>query len=221
MPRIGAAAVAANQHLMIAALLVGVLAVIVAVSSAGGETVLGPATNGGAGAGASLDSSNPAGDIVVDVTGAVANPGVYHLATGARVGDAIDAAGGFGPRVDVERVAAELNLASALSDGAQVRVPSRDDAAATGSGGGGGSSGGSSGGSGGSTGGVGGAGGLLNLNTATQAELEALPGIGPVTATRILESRAGAPFTRVEELTERDLVGDRTFGQIRALVTAG
>ena len=88
-----------------------------------------------------------------------------------------------------------------------MRVPSRDDPSAV--------PGGGSGGSGG-----GGSGGLRFLNTATQAELEELPGIGPVTAQKIMGTRGG-PFRTVEELRERGLVGEKTFEDIRALVTAG
>ena len=108
--------------------------------------------------------------------------------------------------------ARELNLAATLKDGDQVRVPSRDDPL------------GRSrwrrrrpaGGSGGR------AAALVNLNTATQAELEALPGIGPVTAGKIIESRARRRRSRtVEELRERGLVGEKTFEDIQALVTVG
>ena len=64
-------------------------------------------------------------------------------------------------------------------------------------------------------------GGRLDLNAATQAELEALPGIGPVTATRILEARGQAPFAAVDELRSRGLVGESVFGKLRDLVTVG
>ena len=200
---------------LIGALLIGGAAIALAIGAGGGTTVEGP----GAGASTTPEpgDAEAVGQIVVDVTGAVATPGLYHLGTGARVGDAIDAAGGFGPRVDVDRVAAELNLAATLSDGDQVRVPSRDDPSiGPGSGGSGGSGGG------GGSGGSGGASGtLVNLNTATQAELEALPGIGPVTAGKILAARGEAPFRSVDELRERGLVGEKTFEDIKALVTAG
>ena len=200
-----------DQRLAIAgvvgAVAIGALAVWVAVSGAGGETIDGPAT--AAVATASGDPVAAIGELVVDVAGAVVAPGLYHLPAGARVGDAIDAAGGFSPRVDVHRVGSELNLAAALTDGAQVHVPSRDDAIATRVPGGG------------SVTGTAGASDLLNLNSATKAELEALPGIGPVTADKIIESRESAPFIAVDDLRGRQLVGEKTFEKIRALLTVG
>jgi competence protein ComEA len=190
------------------AAVVGILAIVIALGGNGGETVAGPEDAFGA---VSTDRVAAAGgEIVVDVNGAVVTPGVYRLAPGARIGDAVDAAGGFSPRVDADRVGAELNLAAALADGEQVRVPSRDDVAPTAAGGG----------SGGTPGGGAGA-GAINLNTATQAELESLPGIGPVTAGKIIASRAQGPFRTVDELRERGLVGEKTFEDIRALVTVG
>ena len=195
---------------IIGAVLIGSVAFVVAVGGSGGATVEGPGVGYGSFA---PESAGPQlGKIVVDVAGAVANPGLYDLATGARVGDAIDAAGGFGPRVDVDRVGRELNLAATLEDGDQVRVPSRDDPTTT--------PGGGTGGSGGGGGGSGG-GGLVNLNSATQAELEELPGIGPVTAEKIIAAREEAPFRSVDELRERGLVGEKTFEDLRALVTTG
>ncbi len=149
--------------------------------------------------------------VVVDIAGAVNQPGVYRLPAGSRVGDAITAAGGYGPRVDAARVGAELNLAAPLTDGQHLAVPSRDDVApgsGTNSGTGGGSSGGSPG-----------SGGLVDLNHATSAELDALPGIGPVTAAKILAARETAPFAAVQELLDRKLVGQKTFDALRDLVT--
>jgi competence protein ComEA len=191
------------------ALLIGGIALAVALGSSSGATVTGP--DPGTGAAGSVEPSGVAGQIVVDVAGAVVNPGLYRLGTGARVGDAIDAAGGFSPRVDVARVGLEVNLAATLTDGDQVRVPSRDDPAAPGSGGNGTTG----------AGGSGGAGGLVDLNTATQAELEELPGIGPVTAGKIIAARSEAPFKSIDELRERGLVGEKTFEQLKTLVTTG
>ena len=202
---------AVNGRLALAAvagaIAIGALALVLAMSSAGAAIVEGPSASMGGGSG---DLVAGGGELVVDVTGAVAKPGVYRLAAGARVGDAIDAAGGFSPRVDVERVGRELNLAATLADGAQVHVPSRDDATAgpVGSANPGGGSGP-------------GNGSLVNLNTATEAELDALSGIGPVTAGKIIESRGTAPFRSVDELRERGLVGEKTFEKIRGQLTVG
>ena len=205
----------AGQRLALAAIgvaiLIGALAIVVALSGSGAPEVAGPeATIGG-----SAQPDTAATELVIDVAGAVVTPGVYRLAPGARIGDAIDAAGGFSPRVDAGRVGTELNLAATLADGQQVRVPSRDDDAPI-AGGGSGSAGGSGG------GGVsGGSGALIDLNRASQAELESLPGIGPVAAGKIIEARAQSPFRTIDELRERGLVGQKTFDSLRALITVG
>ena len=187
------------------AILIGAIAVVLALSGSGGQIVDAPdASSAGPGAAAMLAG---VGDIVVDVTGAVTKPGVYHLPGDSRIGDAIDAAGGFSPRVDADKVASALNLAETLKDGSRIHVPSRDDP----------SSGPSDSGTGGA--GAGGGGTLVDLNTATASELDALPGIGPVTAAKIIDSRTTTSFTSVDELKSRKLVGEKTFDQLKSLVT--
>jgi competence protein ComEA len=188
-----------------AALLIGAFAVFLAIGGNAGAVADGPTVSSDPGS-TSFGAGPGGAELVVDVTGAVVTPGVYHLAPGSRINDAIDAAGGFSARVDAERVAAVLNLAAALTDGQQVRVPSRDDAAGETGGGPAASSGPST--------------GRIDINTATEAELESLPGIGPVTAGKIIEARAQARFRTIDELRERGLVGEKTFETIKALVTA-
>ena len=142
-------------------------------------------------------------ELVVEIVGAVARPGVYRLEAGARIGDLVAAAGGYGGRVDTDRAERELNLAAPLDDGQQIRVPARGDLPAP-----------SQAGSGPS-----GADGLVNLNLATGAQLDALPGIGPATIEKILASREEAPFATVDDLRTRGLVGQKTFDGIRETLT--
>ena len=153
---------------------------------------------------------------VVEVAGAVVRPGVYHLSVGARVADALAAAGGYSPRVDAGRADRELDLARPVADGEEIRVASRDDPSPDP---GSGTSGGGFGTDPGSSGSGGAAGsGPTDLNTATEAQLEALPGIGPATAAKIIASRTGHPFRSVDELQSRKLVGAATFQKLRGLV---
>jgi competence protein ComEA len=200
----------------VGAAVLAILALILAVGGVGGSVTVDAADPG---ADASLTAAGepdatPGREIVVAVAGCVARPGVYRLAAGSRVADAIAAAGGFGPRVAAARVDAELNLAAVLHDGERVSVPSRDDSAgAVGAGTNGPAA------SGGPASSVGDR--LIDLNHATQAQLESLPGIGAVTAGKIIASRDEAPFRTVDDLRARKLVGEKTFEKLRPLVTVG
>jgi len=158
-------------------------------------------------------------EVVVHVAGAVRRPGLVTLPAGSRVGDAIDAAGGLGPRVDVARLGTEVNLAAVIGDGERVVVPSRDDPVTGSAGGaGGGASGGTTpGGTDGSSGRTG-QGGPVDLNHASAKELEALPGIGEVTAAKIIEARSEQPFRSVDELLERKIVGTAMLAKFHDLV---
>jgi len=188
-----------------------------AASSGGGSVAVDGSTaavadgTGDPGPGA-IGASGRAGDkeLVVDVQGAVVRPGVLHLPAGSRVGDAIAAAGGYGPRVAADRVGRELNLAALLRDGDQVLVPSRDDGT-QGAGAGGPSGRGASS-------RPGSAAGPIDLNRATASELDALPGIGPVTANKIVAARDERPFVSVDELRSRKILGAATFDKVKDLV---
>jgi len=145
--------------------------------------------------------------IVVDVEGAVVEPGIRELPAGSRVADAIEAAGGYGVDADLE-AATGLNLALPLSDGQQIRVPRigegiaealPSDAPAGGSD----------------------AGGLVNVNTASPEELEALPGIGAVTVQKIVAARQERPFASLQDMVERGVIHTGQLEDITGLATAG
>lgn len=150
----------------------------------------------------SATPSAAAGTIIVDVEGAVARPGIVELPADARVADAIRAAGGYTDAADLAAAATSLNLAAPLADGAQVLVPVRGAAPVAGAG----------------TGGSG-AGGLVDLNHASPEELDALPGIGPVTVQKIVAARSERPFATLEEAVERDVLTNGQLEKIRDLAT--
>jgi competence protein ComEA len=135
--------------------------------------------------------------VVVHVVGAVRRPGLYRLRDGARVADAVSHAGGATRRADLSGV----NLAAPLADGAQVIVPRRVPV-------------------------VGGAvpseaapGGKVSLATATVEQLDEVPGIGPVTAERIVDWRTThGPFRTVDDLDQVPGIGPARTEQLRELV---
>ena len=170
--------------------------------------------DGGPGSPGTPSGAPSAAGPVVHVLGAVRRPGLVRLPAGARVQDAITAAGGL--RKDADP--AELNLAQPLADGVQVVVgtrshPEGEVRAASGSAGSGGSGGAGSSGSGGTTSGSGGA--PVDLNSATVDQLDTLPGVGPVTAQKILDWREQhGRFTRADELQEVDGIGPKTYARL-------
>ncbi|MDQ0276280.1 competence protein ComEA [Arthrobacter silviterrae] len=179
-----------------------------------------PGTPGGAGGG------NGAGTATIHVVGAVKKPGIVVLPAGSRVFQAIDAAGGALPGAQL----AAVNLAAMVVDGTQILVPTVEQAAAggvPGAGGGTGAGAGAAGGAGGSPGGSaagpgGAAAGLVPLNSATAAELDALPGVGPVMSERIVQWRADhGPFKSVDELGSVSGIGPKMLATLRPLVTVG
>jgi competence protein ComEA len=143
--------------------------------------------------------------VVVDVRGAVNEPGVYELPPGARVQDAILAAGGLSPRADLSTV----NLARRLRDEEVVTILALPEAGGTP------------------------AGSAveepaaqsrarININTATIAELDVLPGIGDVTAERIVRFREeNGPYRSVDDLIHVEGISDRTIDEFREMVTVG
>lgn len=202
--------------------LVGITAIAALVLVLGGGALIGAATSegfsisrdegvleqdesSGESASTQVEEAPP---IFVHVGGAVAEPGVCELASGSRVQDAVDAAGGF-----VEGAARDaINLARVVVDGEQIVVPSQEDedAAAV-------DAVGADGGSGVST-----KDGKVNLNRASAAELDTLPGVGPSTAEKIVADReANGPFATVEDLKRVSGIGDKKFAALADLVSVG
>jgi competence protein ComEA len=152
---------------------------------------------------ATATAAGPSGRVAVHVAGRVRHPGLVRLPAGSRVQDAITAAGGATSGADLDAV----NLARKLTDGEQVRVPGPGDpapppapgAATT----------------------PGAPAAPLDLNTATVEQLDTLPGVGEVTAGRIVAYRSAHPFTSVDELLEVPGIGQRRFDQLKDLVTVG
>src|SRR6478672_12841948 len=141
----------------------------------------------------------PSSRVVVDVVGAVRRPGLYRLAHGSRIADAVTRAGGATSKADL----AQVNLAAPLADGEQVVVPKRLPGGAAGA----------------SAASPGAPGGPVQLSTATLEQLDSLPGVGPVTAQKIIDYRQkhGA-FQSVDELDAVPGIGPKRLEQLHELV---
>ncbi|MDP9329149.1 MAG: helix-hairpin-helix domain-containing protein [Actinomycetota bacterium] len=139
--------------------------------------------------------------VIVDVAGWVKNPGVYEFVQGDRVIDAVNRAGGAKNGADLS----SINLAALLTDGAQVVIPKAGAGGALGSGS-------SATGPGGTV--------LVNINTASETELEALSGVGPVLAGAIIQYRTEhGPFASIDDLVDVSGIGPSTLEELRPQVT--
>lgn len=144
------------------------------------------------------NSASQSAKLTIDVSGAVVSPGVYTMPVGSRVIDAITVAGGFTSDADRERIAATINQASMLSDGAKVYIPIQgtpvvqgEVAAAV------------------ST-------KTISINTASLSELDTLSGIGPVTAQKIIDNR---PYTKLEDVVTKKAMGQSLFDTLKNQLT--
>ncbi len=148
---------------------------------------------------------SPSVTIMVDIEGAVAVPGIRELPEGSLVADALQLAGGLTEQADTARVARELNRADKLKDHQKLYIPllgesvARAVSAVTGT--------------------AASATQSVDLNTASQSDLEALPGVGPSTAQKIIEYRESQPFGSVDELQSVPGIGPSKFNQLKDLVS--
>lgn len=141
--------------------------------------------------------SSESSKIIIDVSGAVKSPGVYTVPYGSRVSDAIAIAGGFSDDADMETIALRINQASILSDGAKLYIPKKTtgNSAVSVS-------------SSLST--------VVSINTASQKDLEALSGVGPVTAQKIIDNR---PYTKLEDLVAKKVLSASLFDKLKNQLT--
>ncbi|HWJ41804.1 MAG TPA: ComEA family DNA-binding protein [Solirubrobacterales bacterium] len=189
MPELSRTQVVVYAAVAVALLLVGARA----IRGEGAGDVSFAAGAGAASGEAGFSIGGRAGDLVVDVTGAVRDPGVYRMPAGSRVNDAVARAGGAAPRARLEAI----NLAARLADGQQVVVPERLPGGAAGIG-------------------ATGAEGPISLGTATVEQLEEIEGIGPVTAEAIVGFRdEHGGLSSVEQLDQVSGIGPATMGSLR------
>lgn len=146
------------------------------------------------------DSEDTQTPIVVDVSGAVASPAVVELDEGARVQDAIEAAGGLTADADISA----LNRAAACTDGQKIYVPRQGETAPTSDAG---------------AAALTAAPSLVNINTADEATLDSLPGVGPSTAQAIIEDReANGAFASIDDLMRVSGIGEKKFEKLKSAI---
>lgn len=197
MPELSRSQIAVYGGVAVALLLLGARAIRAEGSNAGSDygTNSSSFSSGSAGGRFTLSTGGSGGDVVVDVTGAVARPGVYRLPAGARVTDAVNRAGGATGDAQVEAI----NLAARLADGQQVVVPKQGPGGAPLA-----------------TGGVAGEDGPISLGTATVEQLDTIDGIGPVTAQDIIEFREEhGGLASVDQLDQVSGIGPATMESLR------
>lgn len=149
---------------------------------------------------ASTEAQDVNFQIIVEIAGEVVKPGVYKLPKDARVEDLLIAAGGISASADRGWMEKSLNRAAKLSDGQKIYIPAAGEQLST---------------LGAKDFGGSGVGGLININMASQKELESLPGIGPVYAQNIIEHR---PYSNIEELLTKGVLKQSTYQKIKDLV---
>lgn len=190
MPELSRAQLFVYAAIAVALLLVGARA----IRDEGAAATSFAEAAGGSGGGAEFAVGGQAGDLVVDVTGAVERPGVYRLPAGSRVIDAVARAGGARPGAGLEA----LNRAARLTDGQQVVVPQRLAGGAVAVGGSAGEA-------------------PVSLGTATVEQLEEIDGIGPVTAEDIVAFRdEHGGLASVDQLDQISGIGPATMESLRA-----
>ncbi len=138
--------------------------------------------------------------IVIDIEGAVINPGVYSLDSKSRTVDVLAAAGGLAEDADRVWVEKNINLAKRVSDGLKIYIPRTGEQVLS-----------QSGISSGSTGAV------ININTATTSDLDSLPGVGAVTSQKIIDGR---PYSQIEDLIVKKIIGQAIFDKIKDKISA-
>ncbi len=192
MPELSRSQIAVYGALAVVLLLLGARAIRAEGSSGEGADSF---SSGGGGGPISV-STGGSGDVVVDVTGAVARPGVYRLPSGARVKDAVDRAGGATGAAQLEAI----NLAARLADGQQVVVPKKGPGGAPVA-----------------TAGATSEEGPISLGTATVEQLDTIDGIGPVTAQDIIDFREEhGGLSSVDQLDQVSGIGPATMESLRA-----
>jgi len=197
MPELNRSQIAVYGAVAVALLLLGARAIRAEGSNGSSYSSSSTSASNGAGSGSfTLHSGGSGGDVVVDVTGAVARPGVYRLPSGARVTDAVQRAGGATGGAMVEAI----NLAARLADGQQVVVPKK-----------------APGGAPLTAAGTTGEEGPISLGTATVEQLDTIDGIGPVTAHDIVEFREQhGGLSSVDQLDQVSGIGPATMESLRA-----